>query len=221
MSVKRTYSSELREAQARRTRRLIVDAASELFAEHGFSATTIDAIAAKAGVSRKTVFTSAGGKVHLLKLAYDYAMAGDDEPVPMIDRAGLQEVIREPDPYRQVDRYSQFVAAANSRVARLYVVLRGAAEVDPEAADLYEKWEGERHQAMVEGPVPNFARKGVLRHGMDPAEAADILALLVDPATYDLLVNRHGWTKERFAEWLRETIVSQILVPERRVASRR
>jgi len=216
VTVKRTYSSGLRTEQARRTRRQIVDAAGELFAEHGFSATTVDAIAEKAGVSRKTVFTSVGGKVELLKLAYDYAMAGDDEPVPMIERESLQAVINESDPYRQIELYARFVTAANSRVARLWVVLSGAAEVDTDAAELYETWQGERHRAMVDGPVPNFATKGVLRPGLDPAEAADILWLLVDPSTYDRLVNRCGWQPERFETWLHETLVAQLLAPRRR-----
>jgi AcrR family transcriptional regulator len=216
MSVKRSYSSDLRAEQARRTRRQIVDAAAKLFAEQGFSTTTVDAIAAEAGVSRKTVFTAVGGKVQLLKLAYDYAMAGDDEPVPMIEREGLQQVINEPDPYRQVELYAGFVTAAGSRTARLYVVLRGAAEVDPEARELYERWERERRQAQIDGPVPNFLAKGVLRPGLAPAEAADILWFLVDPSNYDRLVNRCGWSQERFAEWLRDTVVSQILVPRRR-----
>jgi len=214
-TVKRTYSSELRAEQARRTRRQIVDAASALFAEQGFSATTIEAIAKKAGVSRKTVFSSVGGKVELLKLAYDYAMAGDDEPVPMIEREGMQEVINEPDPYRQVELYARFATAASGRVARLWVALRGAAEVDADAAELYERWEGERHRAMVDGPVPNFARKGVLRPGLDHAEAADILWLLVDPSTYDRLVNQSGWKPERFADWLQDTLVTQLLAPRR------
>jgi len=216
MTVKRTYSSDLRTEQARRTRRQIVDAAGALFAEHGFTATTIDAIAEKAGVSRKTVFASVGGKVQLLKLAYDYAMAGDDEPVPMIRREGLQQVINEPDPYRQIELYARFVTAANGRMARLWVVLRGAAEVDTDAAELYAKWEDERHRAMVDGPVPNFATKGVLRPGLDPAEAADILWLLVDPSTYDRLVNQCGWTPERFASWLEDALVTQLLAPRRR-----
>lgn len=214
-TVKRTYSSELRAEQARRTRRQIVDAASALFAEQGFSATTIEAIAKKAGVSRKTVFSSVGGKVELLKLAYDYAMAGDDEPVPMIEREGMQAVINEPDPYRQVELYARFATAASGRVARLWVALRGAAEVDADAAELYERWEGERHRAMVDGPVPNFARKGVLRPGLDHAEAADILWLLVDPSTYDRLVNQSGWKPERFADWLQDTLVTQLLAPRR------
>jgi AcrR family transcriptional regulator len=214
MTVKRTYSSELRDAQARSTRRQIVDAAGALFAEAGFSATTIDAIAAKAGVSRKTVFSAVGGKVQLLKLAYDYAMAGDDEPVPMIERAGLLEVVNEPDPYRQVELFANFVGAANSRMARLYTVLRGAAEVDPEAAELYRKWEAERHQSMAEGPVPNFAAKGVLRPDLSHNEAADILAVLIDPTLYDRLVHQYGWTQQRFAEWFRQTVLTQLLVPK-------
>ena len=214
MAVKRTYSSELRDSQARRTRRQIVDAAGALFAEQGFSATTVDAIAAKAGVSRKTVFSAVGGKVQLLKLAYDYAMAGDDEPVPMIERDGLQEVINEPDPYRQVELYANFVGAANRRMARLSTVRRGAAEVDPEAAELYEKWEEERHQAQIEGPVPTFASKGVLRPDLDHREAADILAVLIDPTVYDRLVHQYGWSQARFTEWLCETILTQLLVPK-------
>jgi len=140
-------------------------------------------------------------------------MAGDDEPVAMIDREAMQGVINEPDPYRQLELYASFVVAANSRVARLYVVLRGAAEVDAEAAELFERWERERHQAMIDGPVPNFVSKGVLRPGLDPTEAADIMWLLVEPTTYDRLVHRCGWSQERFTSWLHETMLSQILAP--------
>ena len=56
-SVKRDYRSELRAAQALETRRSIVAAASKLFVEDGYVATTIDAVAVAAGVSRKTVET--------------------------------------------------------------------------------------------------------------------------------------------------------------------
>ena len=85
-TVKRSYSSDLRAEQARRTRWLIVTAASELFQELGYAGTTIDAVAERAGVSRKTVFTSVGNKVELLHLAYDYATGGDDKPLTMLER---------------------------------------------------------------------------------------------------------------------------------------
>src|SRR5215210_1080881 len=113
---KRSYSSAVRESQARQTRRQIVAAAGRLYADQGFAATTIDAIAAEAGVSRKTVFTSVGGKVALLKLAYDYALAGDDEPVPMIEREGLQTIIAQPDPYEQMRLFAEFVTGTGERI---------------------------------------------------------------------------------------------------------
>src|SRR6187401_421400 len=99
---KRAYRSDLRAAQALRTRGQIVAAAAELFVGGGYAATTIDAIAAAAGVSRKTVFTSAGGKAELLKLAYDHATAGDDEPVPLRERPVVKALEAEPDAARML-----------------------------------------------------------------------------------------------------------------------
>src|SRR5690348_11445155 len=93
---KRVYRSDLRESQARATRRQIVEAASKLFADVGYASATIDAVAREAGVSRKTVFTSVGGKVELMKLAYDWAVTGDDEPVSMGSRPEVAEVVAEP-----------------------------------------------------------------------------------------------------------------------------
>src|SRR5437667_10340968 len=91
--VKKPYNSALRAAQARATRRAIVDAAARLFTERGYGATTIDAIAEAAGVSRKTVFTSVGGKTEALKLAIDWAIAGDDEPVPIPERPHVKAAL--------------------------------------------------------------------------------------------------------------------------------
>ena len=47
----------LRERKKLATRLAIHEAGMQLFAEHGFTATTVDAIADAAGVSRATVFT--------------------------------------------------------------------------------------------------------------------------------------------------------------------
>jgi AcrR family transcriptional regulator len=210
---KRPYVSTLRDSQARSTRRQIVAAAGHLFARQGFAATTVDAIAAEAGVSRKTVFTSVGGKVALLKLAYDYAMAGDDEPIPMIDREGLQTIIAEPDPYEQLRMYAEFVTSAGERISALWLALRGAAEVDEEARELHARWEQERLDSMRSGPVPNLVAKGVLRPDLTPDEAAVIFWMLVDPSLYHRLVVDAGWSRDRFRDWLLETFVSQILVP--------
>src|ERR1700754_18428 len=99
---KRPYSSDLRGAQALRTRTQIVAAAAELFVENGYAATTIEAIAVAAGVSRKTVYTSAGSKAQLISIAYDHAIAGDDEPVPLRDRPTIKALEAEPDAARML-----------------------------------------------------------------------------------------------------------------------
>ena len=76
-----------RAERARRTRRRIVDAATALFLERGYAGATMRAIAAAAGVAVPTVELGFGTKATLLKAAIDVAIAGDDEPVPVLDRA--------------------------------------------------------------------------------------------------------------------------------------
>src|SRR6516165_12727101 len=117
--VKKPYRSALREAQARATRRAIVDAAARLFIQRGYGATTVDAIAEAAGVSRKTVFTSVGGKTEALKLAIDWAIVGDDEPVPMLERPHIKAMQDEPDARQILTGYARNACEVAERIAPL------------------------------------------------------------------------------------------------------
>lgn len=53
---------------------ILADAASELFLENGYSGTTVDQIAQRAGVSRATFFNYFGGKADLLWLDLDQSL---------------------------------------------------------------------------------------------------------------------------------------------------
>ena len=53
---KRSYDSALRKQQASQTRMRILDAAQRLFAEKGYPASTVEAIAGAAGVAVDTVY---------------------------------------------------------------------------------------------------------------------------------------------------------------------
>src|SRR5215216_1512518 len=143
--VKRGYRSELRTAQALATRRSIVAAASRLFVEVGYGATTIDAVASAAGVSRKTVFTAVGGKLELLKLALDWAVAGDDQPIAVSDRPEVGRLKQERDSDALLRGYARMVTMIGSRVAGLSRALTVAAGIDAEARKLWETWESQRH----------------------------------------------------------------------------
>ena len=116
-AVKKPYVSRLRDQQARATRRAIVNAAAELFITRGYGSTTVDDIAQAAGVSRKTVFTSVGGKPAALKLAIDWAIVGDDEDVPLLERPHIRAGMTEPDARRVLSDFARSVIKISSRIA--------------------------------------------------------------------------------------------------------
>ena len=95
---RRRYDSSKRQEQAEQNRSAVLQAARHLFLERGFAATTMPAIASAAGVSVQTVYKVFGNKPRLAKAVFDVAMAGDDEPVPMLQRASLGRVRDERDP---------------------------------------------------------------------------------------------------------------------------
>ena len=207
--VKRVYRSPLRAAQQAATRWQVISAATELFVLNGYAATSIDAIAEAAGVSRATVFTAVGGKAALLKAAYDVAIVGDDEQIPLPDRPWAQGVREEPDPGRLLSLYAEMVTHIDSRVAAINEAVRGAAGADPEARALWEEVQRQRRVA-ARNVVVMVMDRGGLREGLSEVDAANILALFIDPGVYFTLVAQSGWTLARFETWLAETLRAQL-----------
>ncbi len=207
---KRVYRSDLRDGQARATRRQIVTAASKLFAERGYAAATIDAVAKEAGVSRKTVFTSVGGKVELMKLAYDWAVTGDDEPVSMGNRPEVLALAEEPDPARVLEKWCAMLSTQMARVAPMHAALRSAADVDPQAHELFEKVQDQRLAGMRR-PVALLTERGALREGLSQRRAIDIVWLYVEPLQWELLVTRRGWSRAAYADWLAASLKLHLL----------
>jgi AcrR family transcriptional regulator len=212
--VKRPYQSTLRGAQAQSTREAVIAAASRLFTERGYAATSIEEIAAAAGVSRATVFTSVGGKAKLLKTALDVAIVGDDEPIALPERPRSKAIRAEPDPRKYLALYAELVTEIDGRMAGIHEAVRGAAGVDPDARALWDTHLAQHRQGAV-NVIGDLTRKGGIRPGLDPESAADIVWLL-GPGAYHMLVHRRGWSPERFQRWLTETFISQLLPAETR-----
>ncbi len=80
-----------REEQARQTRARIVDAALGLFCERGYSDTTIEAIAQQAGVAPATVYQAFGTKAAVLARVLDATVAGDADPIALLDRDWVRQ----------------------------------------------------------------------------------------------------------------------------------
>jgi AcrR family transcriptional regulator len=209
-NVKRPYRSTLRSDQARGTRRALLEAATQLFADRGYSATSVEEIAAAAGVSRATVFTAVGGKPALLKAAYDLALVGDDLPVPLVERERSIAIRQEPDARRYLDLYAELAAESYGRVARVSEVVREAAGADPEARALYEKMQQER-LVGARHIVGDVEAKGGLRPGLRTSDAIDVVWTLMEPSLYVRLVHQRGWSPRRFAAWWAATLQAQLL----------
>jgi AcrR family transcriptional regulator len=204
------YASQVRDEQARRTRQAIVTAAHDLFLAQGYAATTIDGIAEAAHVSRRTVFNSVGGKVALLKLALDWAVVGDDEPVALADRPVVKAILAEPDPRKALMLWVQAVTDVAGRIAPLGEVLIAAADIDPAAAQLLAEANGNR---MLGATV--FARYLAsldgLAPGMTEQRAAELCWALTDGHLYRLLVVQRGWSTADFSRWLSGSLAAALL----------
>lgn len=206
----------MRAEQARATRRAIVHAAARLFVEHGYGATTVDAIAEQAGVSRKTVFTSVGGKVEALKLAIDWAIVGDDEPVALMGRPEIERQRRESDARAVLHGYAAVHRRACARVASLVHVAESVAGSDPAVRNLVEDGRAQRRFGM-RALAGELAQRDALPDELSVDEAADVLWLFNDPRTYHRLVIECGWSAQRYEQWLAETLIALLVRSDYRV----
>ena len=205
--VKRSYRSQVRDEAARATRLAVVRAAHALFVEQGWAATTVAAIAEAAGVSRPTANT-VGGKAQLLALARDVAMAGDDEPLTVTQRASFLAVVDEPDLGRAIELYARHVTAVQSRYAALDAVLHQASSSDPDAQALWQRSEQER-RAGAQAAVDVLRAKGAVRGPV--ARAVDAVWALMASEPYRRLVLDAGWSERAYSSWLAGLLRASLL----------
>jgi AcrR family transcriptional regulator len=207
---KRRYDSRRRREQAGVTRRSILDAAQRLFERDGYVATTMEAIAAEAGVALKTVYSAFATKPGLLRAVWDLVLKGDVDDAPVADRAWYREMLDEPDPGRQLRLNAANARVVKTRVGPLLRVIRSAAVLDPDSAALWALIQSDFY-ANQRVLVDSLDAKGALRAGLDPAEATDILWTLNHPDVWLLLAYERGWTPERFESWFAAVTVDQLL----------
>jgi AcrR family transcriptional regulator len=204
------YASQVRDEQARRTRRAIVTAAHDLFLAQGFAATTIDGIAAAAHVSRRTVFNSVGGKAALLKLAFDWAIVGDDEPIALADRPAVKAILAQSQPRKALMLWVRTSTEIATRTAPLGEVLTAAADIDPAAAKQLAEWSRNRMNGAA-AFIQYLASLDGLAAGLTEQRAAELCWALTDGHLYRLLVAQRGWSTADFSRWLSNSLAAALL----------
>jgi AcrR family transcriptional regulator len=164
------------------TPRRLAEAAVRVVARDGFDVLSVRTVAREAGVAAGTVQHHYATRERLLLAAFDYTVevlenrigssapsgAALDEPI----RPHLRRLLREMLPLDEQRRQECVV----------WVALTAAAAAHPELSDAHRK-ASLLLRTTIRGIVSAGVDRGDLPDGLDPAEAADTLAAVVDGLT--------------------------------------
>ena len=211
-SGRRPYRSPLRQARARRTRARILAAATQAFRAQGYAGTTVAAVAAAAEVSVAAVELAFPTKPDLLKAAIDVAIAGDDEPMPVLERPWAVSARAAPDATAFLDAVATILVPAAERSDALVLAALEGARSDDRLVPLAAQLRAQR--AVTAGwIVDGLTEKTPLRAGLDRSEAVDVVWLLMDPAVFDRLTTARSWPPDRFGRFFADGLLRLLTEP--------
>lgn len=202
----------MRAERAARTRAAVLAAARERFLADGYAGTTMRSVAQAAGVSVPTVELAFGTKAALLKAAIDVAIAGDDEPVPVLDRPWAGAARAAADPAELLGLVAGVLAAAQARSAGLMLALFEGSAGGDELAALRRQMVAQR-ETTAGWLVDRLAGLTPLRPDLDRGEAVDTVWALLEPSLYDRLTRHRGWSAQRYERWIAASLGTLLLDP--------
>jgi AcrR family transcriptional regulator len=195
-----------RREKAAATRRRMLDAAYALFCRDGYRATTMDAIAERAGVAVQTLYFTFHTKDDLFQAVHERTVLGDDELPPQLQPWYLAAV--DADDVRDAVRHiCRGVLSISRRVAPMIPAFHAVAG-DP-AGEVWERGQRLRLDGMVE-LVARLAKKAPLRKGVTKDHAADVLYLCLSPDLYWTMVLGRGWSERQLANWTERVILDDV-----------
>ncbi|MGZ4401194.1 MAG: TetR/AcrR family transcriptional regulator [Gaiellaceae bacterium] len=200
-----------KQVAAAETQRAIVEAASRLFLEHGYHATSIGRIAAEGGVAVQTIYNAVGSKRDVLSRVLDFAAAGERAPVS-VPRFMREQAESESDPRRIIAQLVEFWRGALPRTAPVFRVIREAAASDPEVAAL-EGARAAQRLANYRQAATLLAERGALRNDLMIDQAAASIFAIGHSETYRALVLDGDWSDDEWARWAQGALESALLEP--------
>lgn len=200
----RRYHAPKRAESAQQTRLAILTAATGLFVEQGYAATTMASIAEAAGVAVDTLYAVVGGKAKLFRLVVEGAISGEARAVAPEERDYVQEMQVEPDAARKLAIYAAAIRRIQGRLTPIFRVVQQAAPSHPELAALWNEI-SDRRAANMLLLVEELVATGRVRPDLTVKDAADIIWATNSPEMYGMLVLDRGWSPDRFEQWLADS----------------
>jgi AcrR family transcriptional regulator len=205
----RAYDASRRRELAAQSRARVLDAARRRFADQGYAATTIAAIAADADVSVQSITKNFGNKPGLVRALFESALVGDDDATPLADRSWITEIHAEPDPRTKLRMFADTLAGILPRTAPIQLLIREAA-ADPGLDAVWQQIKFGRLMGMSD-MANNLAAGDHLRSGMTVERARDILWTYSAPEIYELLVIERGHSTQDYAEFIASGAIAALL----------
>lgn len=194
------------QVRAAATRARIIRAAFELFCESGYRATTMQAIADRAGVAVQTTYFDFGRKDTVLQAVLEWSVLGED-PRPPEQQDWFLQAMRAPTGPTALPSILSGSAGINSKVAPMIPVYAAVA-ADP-AGETFRRATMLRRKGMVR-LVDALAEKSPLSVRVSADRAADLLFYLTGPECYRELVLVIGWSPADWATWSARTLAREL-----------
>jgi AcrR family transcriptional regulator len=182
-------------ARGRRTRQALITSAAQLLEEGGVAALTMNAVADRAGVTRKAVYLHFANRGELISAVFQY----------VADNAGfrdsLESVWRTATSLDALDEWARHLSRYHTRMLAVDRALVRARDIDPDA-DAY-------YQRVIAGKLESCRRlagwlhtDGVLGDAWDVRSATDMLYALISSDLIGALVEDRGWSQRKLAKHL-------------------
>jgi AcrR family transcriptional regulator len=206
--VKRAYNAPHREAAAAQTRATILSAAQECFERDGWAATTVKAVAARAGLSPKTIEATFGTKAALLEATVTFVFRGTDEDVPVMEHAPARAFAATTTAADALDKHAAYARTVGHRTANIAAVVESAPPVRELWATMLANVRFGAHWA-----AEHIMGKPGLRADATIEMVETTLRVAMDWGTYRLLASEFGLSPEGYEAWMRDYYARMLLEP--------
>lgn len=161
--------------RAIRTQRRILEAASQCFAQRGFSKTTVEDVARAAGVSKGLVYHHFRGKPELLEILLDQTLAAWSEASNVTSHLAKTGSIR---------RAIEIMLTESLEFARQNPLMHALFQLDPHVvlglgSSATVRRTVEQSRARLAEAIQAGIASGEIRAGLDPQHTTSVIRLVV------------------------------------------
>jgi AcrR family transcriptional regulator len=205
MTSVRAYRARTRPAVSARTRGKIMGAVRDLLADGTFHESTVEEVAAKAGVSRATLYQHFGSRIGLVDAMCE-TFAENPALVALRQAVALEDVDAALDQF--VVNAVRFWASEEPILRQLY----GVAAVDPSAAALVERQTNDR-RGELQRLLARLLEAGRIGTELTDRTALALLLVLTSFETFEELRRRAGLAERDVVKTLQDAARATLRLP--------